>query len=1088
MYTRLVVSRTVHFLLMTIMPMVVAAHGLHLMVFTKTAGFRHDVIPDGIAMFQKLAIERGAEIVFTEDDAMFNDDTLRAFHAVVFLNSTGDLLTPTEQASFERYIRAGGGYVGIHAASDAEYAWTWYGGLVGSYFQSHPQMQTAEILVEDHVHSSTKFLPRRWSHWDEWYDFRSNPRGNVHVLLSVNTKSYSGSTMGYDHPVSWCHAYDGGRSWYTALGHSRESYTEQNFIDHVWNGILWAAGRDSSDATASIPSTFVRNIVANELRQPMQVVAVDDTTLLVLERNGVIFRFDVNTGATTLVGDYRMKLDGEYGALGMELAKDFATSRRFFIYLADIERSQLRLLSSVMTPTGVDRAFDDVILEYPFNADECCHAAGDIAHGTDGSIFLSLGDNTNPFESSGYAPVDTAIGRAYYDAQRTSGNTNDLRGKILHIIPKRGGGYDIPPGNLFPVGTDSTRPEIFCMGVRNPFRISYDTITKTLYWGDVGPDAFGSSSVYGSRGYDELNRTTTAGNFGWPFLIGNNQPYSVNGVWSDPMRCVNRSPNNKGKRILPPAMSPIIWYGYATASGSDDVGEGGRCVLAGPVIHTDPTKWASPFTSYFENTILVYDYVRCWIKAVHLDEEGRVLKVVPVFHDPDSTGMIDMCTTPNGTVYILGWRERTGSLRNAVLFALQRSSTGLAVQATIKASAVDGPAPLTVEVDGRASTGDSLTYAWDLNDDGMDDATTPTCTQTFTEPGIHRVTLTVTSGVRTSRASIRINVGNTHPTVTIIRPRNGSVVDLDAPVPYQASVTDPEDGTLSGSNVVAQISLGHDDHAHPMSTTTGAVGMLIPEQVSGHGNDANVYGLLTVSATDHGAPLTASIETTASVILQPRRKQAEFTTFDPAAIDVILCDDVGGGRAISSLQNLDAFSISPLSLENVASITIRYTADWGGILAVRKDGPFGPEAAFIYLPKTTDGVKWRSVTADVTNAEACSTYYFVALRSDTPTGLFTINWIEFEMAGSNVPQSVSHDAALTLAPNPATSNVRVSTSQESSITHVSIYSMIGERVLSMDGSQRSLQDVSTAALMSGTYIVVIDTETGRHSSLLSVTR
>jgi type 1 glutamine amidotransferase len=212
------------------------------LVFSRTAGFRHDAIPDAVAAIGTLGVEHGFAVDATEDPAVFDDAQLARYRAVVFLLTTGDVLDPGQRAAFERYIRAGNGYVGVHSASDTEYGWPWYGGLVGAYFQSHPAIQPAMIRIEDRGHPSTAGLPEAWERTDEWYSFRSNPRGEVHVLARLDEASYAGGTMGEDHPIAWYHDYDGGRAWYTAGGHTRESYGEPLFLQHLLGGIRYAAG------------------------------------------------------------------------------------------------------------------------------------------------------------------------------------------------------------------------------------------------------------------------------------------------------------------------------------------------------------------------------------------------------------------------------------------------------------------------------------------------------------------------------------------------------------------------------------------------------------------------------------------------------------------------------------------------------------------------------------------------------------------------------------------------------------------------------------------------------------------------------
>ncbi len=212
------------------------------LVFSKTTGFRHDSIPQGIAAIEALGAEHGFAVDSTEDPARFSDAALARYKVVIFLNTTGDVLDADEKTAFEQYIRSGRGFVGIHSASDTEYGWPWYGRLVGSWFASHPQIQRATVHIADPDHPSTKGLPALWKRTDEWYNFRSNPRGAVQVLATLDEATYSGGAMAADHPIAWCQTIDGGRSWYTAMGHTKESYDEPLFRLHLLGGIESAAG------------------------------------------------------------------------------------------------------------------------------------------------------------------------------------------------------------------------------------------------------------------------------------------------------------------------------------------------------------------------------------------------------------------------------------------------------------------------------------------------------------------------------------------------------------------------------------------------------------------------------------------------------------------------------------------------------------------------------------------------------------------------------------------------------------------------------------------------------------------------------
>jgi type 1 glutamine amidotransferase len=228
------------------------------LIFSETAAFRHtECIPSGTVALAQAALRERFEVDATENSGAFTDENLENYDVVIFLCTTGDVLNDAQQAAFERYIQDGGGYAGIHSASDTEYDWAWYGGLVGAYFRDHPgvagvnaQFQVASMDVEDRKSEATKRLPRRWTREEEWYNFRTNPRDSVHVLLSVDESTYDprgysqpgGSPGMGDHPISWCQDYDGGRAFYTALGHRGTYWDEPLLLSHVVGGIKMAAG------------------------------------------------------------------------------------------------------------------------------------------------------------------------------------------------------------------------------------------------------------------------------------------------------------------------------------------------------------------------------------------------------------------------------------------------------------------------------------------------------------------------------------------------------------------------------------------------------------------------------------------------------------------------------------------------------------------------------------------------------------------------------------------------------------------------------------------------------------------------------
>jgi cytochrome c len=253
--------------LLTLVPTVgtrpVAARPYRVLVFTMTAGYRHASIPDGVRAIRRLGAENGFAVDEAADARPFTDAGLRPYAAVVWLSTTGNLLTAGQRLAFERYIRAGGGYVGVHAAADAEYGWAWYGRLVGAVFRSHPPVQRATVSTQDGRHPATASLPLHWTRVDEWYDFRANPGSQVHVLATDTPTTYPDGHRGGGHPVVWCQNHDGGRSFYVAFGHTSASWREPAFLTLVLGGIQTAAGARPADCAA--PSTNSHGTSAAQL-------------------------------------------------------------------------------------------------------------------------------------------------------------------------------------------------------------------------------------------------------------------------------------------------------------------------------------------------------------------------------------------------------------------------------------------------------------------------------------------------------------------------------------------------------------------------------------------------------------------------------------------------------------------------------------------------------------------------------------------------------------------------------------------------------------------------------------------------------
>lgn len=217
------------------------------LVYTRTAGFRHDSIPAAVEAVRTLATSEGLRVEHSEDPSLFTDEGLRAYKALVFLHSSGDMLDDAGTDALDRFVRGGGGYLGIHAAADALHGSSTYRELVGALFAGHPAAQTGLFIVEDPGNAAARELPNPWSHFDEFYEFTSNPRGSVHVVLRADETSYSGGGMGADHPIAWCHRHGEGRVFYTALGHPIEAWSDPVFLGHVRGGLRIATGAVAAD-------------------------------------------------------------------------------------------------------------------------------------------------------------------------------------------------------------------------------------------------------------------------------------------------------------------------------------------------------------------------------------------------------------------------------------------------------------------------------------------------------------------------------------------------------------------------------------------------------------------------------------------------------------------------------------------------------------------------------------------------------------------------------------------------------------------------------------------------------------------------
>ena len=407
--------------------------------------------------------------------------------------------------------------------------------------------------------------------------------------------------------------------------------------------------------------------VADGLRDPIEISVAKNGDIYVIEREGRLLQVKPLKGSIFEIGNIKVAalhasdpdspVSREEGLLGLALDPDFENNNRLFIYYSDPQQTLNRLSRFTLKEGILDPASELKLLEIPTERDKkVCHQGGSLAFGPGGLLYMSTGDNTNPFESEGRAPIDNRPERTHFDAQRSAGNSNDLRGKILRIKPTESG-YEIPAGNLFAPGTPKTRPEIYVMGCRNPYRISIDSKTGTVYWGEVGPDGK-DDAPRGPQGRDEINQAREAGNYGWPFFVADNQPYPIvdfatgqPGAVTDPAKPHNPGIRNTGLTDLPPAKPAFIWYPYADSKEFPAMGSGSRNAMAGPVFHYDRKRQWNLLDRGADATLLTYDWARGKMWEVGLDKEEKLLSVEPLLE-----GLLhpmDLEVAPDGTMWLL---------------------------------------------------------------------------------------------------------------------------------------------------------------------------------------------------------------------------------------------------------------------------------------------------------------------------------------------------------------------------------------------------------------------------------------------------
>lgn len=555
---------------------------------------------------------------------------------------------------------------------------------------------------------------------------------------------------------------------------------------------------------------FEREVLVAACNDPMQLDVAADGRVFFIERAGTLKCYDPAMRTTTVVGRRPVQLVGEIGLLGLALDRDFARTQRLFLFFSPAEKaSTLRLSRFTLKDGQLDLASERMLFDYPLERPGLNHQGGGLVLTRGGDLFVGTGDNTPPIPE---LQIDERPGRLEWDAQRTAANSMSLRGKILRVRPTEDGGYTTPADNLYPDGRTG-RPEIFALGVRNAFRLSFDEATGTLYWGDVGQNISKGDGV-GPNGYDEIHQARRAGNFGWPYFTGPNEAYrrydfatEQVGERFDLNAPRNDSPNNTGARELPPPQPALIWYPSTESREFPALGSGGRSAMAGPVYTFDPAvRNELKLPEHFDRTLFIHDWMRNWIMAVKLDAQQRIARIEPFLPDRQFRKPIQVHLGPDHTLYVLETGAKWTGNTDSQLVRLVYRRGNRAPEAVAEASVLAGKAPLRVRFDARKSTdrdGDALRYAWDF---GSGNAAEGIAAEfVFTRPGVHPVVLTVTDPAgATSTARLEIALGNTPPRVAFRKPARGGFYEEGGTIAYELTVSDDEDGAIVPARVTVE--------------------------------------------------------------------------------------------------------------------------------------------------------------------------------------------------------------------------------------------------------------------------------------------
>ncbi|MXV16355.1 PQQ-dependent sugar dehydrogenase [Hufsiella ginkgonis] len=600
----------------------------------------------------------------------------------------------------------------------------------------------------------------------------------------------------------------------------------------VTGGIFYSFVADVPKKPDESRFTAVALTQPGDLDEPNTFEVLKDGRVLISERKGAVKLYDPITKMTSTIAQIPVNMkytsakgvvsEAEEGLLGLTVDPNFAVNHWVYTFYSHPTESRFQLTRWVFADERLVPGSEKIVLQFATQRETCCHTGGGMTWDAKGNLYLTVGNNTGTSLSSS---TDERPNRVNWDDQRGTANTNSLLGKILRIKPKADGTYLIPAGNLFPPGTKNTRPEIYTMGHRNPWRPSIDSKTGFLYWGDIGSDANEDTEI-GPRGYDELNQARKPGFFGWPYFVGPNAAFPIFDYVGgelldkkDPKKPTNTSVNNTGLKELPPVAPPFIYYPYAASEEFPLVGSGSRSATGGPIYHRADFPLAKrPWPAYYEGKWIATDLARGWIMSIAMKPNGDYLSMERFLPSYRPVEPIDMKFGPSGDLYVLEYGSVWfGASASAKLVRIEYNAGNRKPAIAVSADKSGGTVPLKVALSSagtKDADGDLLKYRWKVNTPGGVPLlfTTANPAITLTKPGVYTASLTVTDPKGASNTkSLAIIAGNAAPSVNIELNGNATFFFNNKPLGYSVLVNDQEDGSLAAGTISAdQVAISMD--------------------------------------------------------------------------------------------------------------------------------------------------------------------------------------------------------------------------------------------------------------------------------------